>query len=303
MKNYEQKIIENIPHCVTETFIPCKKHKGKVRDTYNLGDNLLIVTTDRLSAFDRVLAAIPFKGAVLNLLSAWWFKQTKDIVGNHLISTPSPSAMLVKKCSVLPVEFVVRGYITGSTNTSLWTHYAAGKREYCGHILPEGLHKHQKLPTPILTPTTKETEHDRPLSGEEILENNILTKEEWETASNLALKLFEYGSKIAAERGLILADTKYEFGKDENGEIILIDEIHTPDSSRFWLAENYEERLSQNQDPDNLDKEIIRLWFKKQCDPYKDKVLPKAPDDIIAKVSLSYIRAYEMLTGSGVDFS
>ncbi|MEE9574194.1 MAG: phosphoribosylaminoimidazolesuccinocarboxamide synthase [Candidatus Neomarinimicrobiota bacterium] len=283
-------------NCIIDTSLPCKKHKGKVRDTYDLGEQLLIAVTDRLSAFDRVLAAIPFKGRVLNQLSAWWCEQTKDIIGNHMIAMPSANVSLVKKCKPFAVEFIVRGYITGSTSTSLWTHYNAGERTYCGHDLPDGLTKNQKLPQPLLTPTTKETEHDRPLSGEEILELNLLTHDELDFINKKSLELFNYGQKIAAKNGLILVDTKYEFGKDKEGNIILIDEIHTPDSSRFWLAESYEELFKQNKEPDNLDKEIIRLWYKSKCDPYKDKVLPKAPDELIITLSQSYIKLYEMLT-------
>jgi len=297
MKDYSNIIAKNIGKCITKTDLPCKKYEGKVRDTYDLGEQLLLVVTDRLSAFDRVLAAIPFKGQVLNRVSSWWFEKTKHIIPNHLLSVPSPNTSLAKKCTVFPVEFIVRGYATGSTNTSLWTHYKEGKREYCGHKLPEGLVKNQALPKPILTPTTKEKEHDRPLSAEDILAQQLLTKEEWAIASDAALKLFNYGSEIAAEKGLILVDTKYEFGKDSDGNIVLVDEIHTPDSSRYWIKGSYENRLHQSKEPDNLDKEIIRLWYKKNCDPYKDEILPKAPDELIISLSSSYIKLYEMLTG------
>ena len=300
MTNYTEIISKNIDNCIIDTSLPCKKHKGKVRDTYDLGEQLLIAVTDRLSAFDRVLAAIPFKGRVLNQLSAWWCEQTKDIIDNHMIEMPSPNVSLVKKCKPFAVEFILRGYITGSTSTSLWTHYNAGERKYCGHDLPDGLTKNQKLPQPLLTPTTKETEHDRPLSGEEILELNLLTKDELDFINKKSLELFNYGQKIAAENGLILVDTKYEFGKNKEGNIILIDEIHTPDSSRFWLTESYEALFKQNKEPDNLDKEIIRLWYKSKCDPYKDKVLPKAPDELIITLSQSYIKLYEMLTGTEI---
>ena len=283
--------------CITDTNLPCKKNKGKVRDTYDLEKFLLVAVTDRQSAFDRVLAAIPYKGQVLNKLSAWWCDKTQHIIGNHMIAMPSANVSVVKKCKVFPVEFIVRGFITGSTNTSLWTHYNEGKRTYCGHNLPDGLVKNQVLPEPLLTPTTKEAVHDRPLSAAEIIELKLLTQDEWDLISKKSLELFKFGQEIAAKNGLILVDTKYEFGRDEDGNIILIDEIHTPDSSRFWLDETYEELFKQGKEPDNLDKEVLRLWYKKNCDPYKDETLPEAPQELIEKLSQTYIKLYEMLTG------
>ena len=283
--------------CIIDTDLPCKKHKGKVRDTYDLEKFLLIAVTDRQSAFDRVLAAIPNKGRVLNQLSAWWCDKTKHIIGNHMIAMPSANVSVVKKCKVFPVEMIVRGYITGSTNTSLWTHFNEGKRTYCGHSLPEGLVKNQILPEPLLTPTTKEAVHDRPLSAAEIVELKLMTQDEWDFISQKSLELFKFGQDLASKNGLILVDTKYEFGRDEEGNIILIDEIHTPDSSRFWLAETYEELFKQGKEPDNLDKEVLRLWYKKNCDPYKDETLPEAPKELVEKLSQTYIKLYEMLTG------
>ena len=265
--------------CLRETSLPAKKYSGKVRDTYDLKDRLLIVTTDRLSAFDRALTSIPFKGQVLNQTSLFWFKQTEHIIPNHIINSPDPNAVIVKKCQVFPVEFVVRGYITGTTNTSLWTHYHKGERQYCGHPLPEGLKKNQKLPQPILTPTTKAKDHDQPLSETEILSQGLMTAKDWEIASTAALELFNDGSNLAASRNLILVDTKYEFGKDKDGNILLVDEIHTPDSSRYWRESNYQERIDNNQEPDNFDKELIRLWYKNHCDPYNDEVLPTPPKE------------------------
>ena len=290
MHDYTKKII-------TDTNYPGKKHVGKVRDIYDQGDKLLIATTDRLSAFDRVLTAIPCKGQVLNQLSAWWFKKTEHIIPNHVIDLPEPNVMLAKKCAVFPVEFVMRAYATGSTNTSLWTHYKKGVREYCGHKLPEGLIKNQPLPRPILTPTTKEIEHDRPLSADDILKQKLMTKQDWEYVSKIALELFDFGSNLAMERGIILVDTKYEFGKDKDGNILLIDELHTPDSSRYWRASTYQMRLAEGKEPDNFDKEIVRLWYKEHCDPYKDKTLPPAPKDLIIKLAERYIQLYEMITG------
>lgn len=292
-----------LPHCLTETsFTFGKKYRGKVRDTYDLGDKLLLITTDRQSAFDRVLAAVPYKGQVLNLTSAWWFEQTADIVPNHLIAIPDANAIIAKKCKVFPIELVVRGYITGTTSTSLWTQYQNGVRDYCGLHFPEGLKKNQQLTEPVLTPTTKETEHDRPISPTEIVNEGWMTQAEWDEASAAALRLFKRGVEIAAKHGLILVDTKYEFGRDAEGEIIVIDEIHTPDSSRYWLAHNYAERFAQNKEPENIDKEFLRLWFKDHCDPYKDEVLPQAPEELITTLASRYIQLYEMMTGKPFNY-
>lgn len=298
IKTPDQKaIIVALPFCLTETnFNFGKKYKGKVRDTYDLGDKLILVTTDRQSAFDRLLASVPYKGQVLNLTSVWWFNNTQSIVPNHLIAVPDPNVVIAKKCKVFPIEFVVRGYISGTTSTSLWTQYQKGIREYCGLSFPEGLKKNQKLPEPILTPTTKETEHDRPISPEEIVSEGWMTQEDWDEASALALKLFQHGMSVAAKHGLILVDTKYEFGRDDEGRIILVDEIHTPDSSRYWLSSSYQERFDASKEPENIDKEFLRLWFVDHCDPYNDKVLPQAPDELIVTLASRYIQLYEMIT-------
>lgn len=290
-------------YCLTETdFAFGKKYRGKVRDTYDLGDQLILITTDRQSAFDRVLASVPYKGQALNLTSAWWFECTKSIIQNHVIAVPDPNVTIAKKCRVLPIEFVVRGYITGTTNTSLWTQYKNGVRNYCGNPLPEGLRKNEKLDQTLLTPTTKEEAHDRPISPYEIISEKWLTEEEWEIASDAALKLYEFGVKTAAQHGLILVDTKYEFGKDQDGNIILIDEIHTPDSSRYWLKESYQQRIEKNLEPENIDKEFLRLWFADNCDPYHDEVLPQAPKELIETLSSRYIQLYEMITGQRFHF-
>ena len=204
--------------------------------------------------------------------------------------------MIAKKCKVFPIEFVVRAYISGTTSTSLWTQYKNGVRNYCGISFPEGLKKNQMLDSPVLTPTTKETEHDRPISPKEIVSESWMTQDDWVEASNYALKLFEYGRKVAAEHGLVLVDTKYEFGRDADGRIVLIDEIHTPDSSRYWIANSYEERFAAGMEPENIDKEFLRLWFNEHCDPYNDKVLPKAPEDLIITLASRYIQLYEMIT-------
>ena len=293
-------LLDAIPHCLTATDLPLQaKYPGKVRDTYDLGDGrLLLVTTDRQSGFDRLLGAIPYKGQVLNRTSLYWFEQTRGIVGNHVISSPHANALIARKCTVMPIEFVVRGYLTGSTDTSIWTQYQKGVRTYCGHALPEGMKKNEPLPKNLVTPTTKEKEHDRPITGEEIVAEGWMTAQQWEFAAAKTLELFAFGQKVAAERGLILADTKYEFGVSSDGEVLLIDEIHTPDSSRYWLADSYAERLAAGQEPNMIDKEFFRLWFRERCDPYKDAVLPIPPDDLIVELAARYIQLFEKITGT-----
>lgn len=303
LNHYQETIEAALPHCLTETsYAFGAKYQGKVRDTYDLGDKLLLITTDRQSAFDRVLASVPYKGQVLNLISVWWFEQTESIVPNHLIAVPHPNAVIAKKCTVFPIEFVVRGYITGTTSTSLWTQYQKGVRNYCGIDFPEGLRKNQRLETPVLTPTTKDKEHDKPISPKEIIAEGWMSEADWEEASAAALKLFQYGTEVAAKHGLILVDTKYEFGRDASGRIILVDEIHTPDSSRYWLSKGYEERHAEGKEPENIDKEFLRLWFTKQCDPYKTSVLPVAPKELIVTLASRYIQLYEMITGKAFTF-
>mgnify|MGYP000692194153 FL=1 len=303
VNQYKDRISVELSNTLTETTLGAiKKKKGKVRDQYKLNDSLALITTDRQSAFDRVLASVPFKGQVLNLASAWWFDQTKHIIDNHVVNVADPNVIIAKRCKVFPIEFVVRGFITGSTSTSLWTVYNNGDREYCGNKLPEGLKKNEKLESNMLTPTTKEEHHDRPISPEEIVSENWMTKEDWDYCSQKALDLFEFGQKKAQENGMILVDTKYEMGRDENGNILLIDEIHTPDSSRYWITDTYEERMSSGQEPQNIDKEFLRLWFVDNCDPYNDKELPPAPDDLVIELSSRYIYLYETITGSVFPF-
>jgi phosphoribosylaminoimidazole-succinocarboxamide synthase len=303
-----QVLLDAIPNCLTATDLPLtaksltEKYVGKVRDTYEMGnDRLLLVTTDRQSGFDRLLGAIPFKGQVLNRTSLYWFEQTRDIIGNHAIASPHSNALIARKCTVLPIEFVVRGYMTGSTDTSIWTQYQNGVRNYCGHALPEGMKKNEQLAKNIVTPTTKETTHDRPITAQEIVAEGWLTAQKWEFTSAKALALFEFGQKVAAERGLILVDTKYEFGVASDGEILLIDEIHTPDSSRYWLADSYAQRLAAGQEPNMIDKEFFRLWFRERCDPYKDAVLPTPPNDLIAELAARYIQLFEKITGTAFE--
>ena len=302
-KHYTGHIRSCLNNTLTETSLPVgTKHVGKVRDQYDLGDTVALITTDRQSAFDRVLASIPFKGQVLNQTSAWWFEQTKNIIQNHVIDVPDPNVTLAKKCDVFPVEFVVRGYITGSTSTALWTVYNSGEREYCGNILPKGLLKNQKLNANMLTPTTKDETHDRPISPAEIIAEGWMSQADWEYCSTKALELFSFGQKKAAENGMILVDTKYEMGRDTDGNIMLIDEIHTPDSSRYWINDTYEERMASEKEPQNVDKEFLRLWFVDNCDPYNDETLPEAPEELVVELSSRYIYLYETITGKPFSF-
>ena len=301
--NYRDIIVNSLSHCLTSTSLKqgtC--FKGKVRDRYDLGKTFALITTDRQSAFDRILATIPFKGQVLNQTGAWWFNQTKDIIPNHVIDFPDPNVTIAKKCTPFPIEFVVRGFVTGSSSTSLWTIYEEGNREYCGIQFPDGMVKNQKLPKPVITPTTKEEEHDRAISPAEIIAEGWMEKEHWEYASKKAIDLFVRGQEISSKHGLILVDTKYEMGLDEKGEITLIDEIHTPDSSRYWIEESFQERLNNQKEPENIDKEFLRLWFKEHCDPYKDEKLPDAPIELVTELSARYIHLYEVITGEKFSF-
>ncbi|XP_042028585.1 phosphoribosylaminoimidazole-succinocarboxamide synthase, chloroplastic-like isoform X2 [Salvia splendens] len=277
---------------------PVSIPRPEVRDIYDGGDYLVLVTTDRQSAFDRVLASIPFKGQVLNETSLWWFNQTQHVIPNAVVSSPDRNVMIAKKCSVFPVEYVVRGYVTGSTDTSLWTVYQKGLRNYCGNALPDGMVKNQKLAANILTPTTKAADHDVPITPEEIIRSGLISESDYTEASKAALRLFEYGQRIAWEHGLILVDTKYEFGKGSDGAVLLIDEVHTPDSSRYWIADSYEDRFQNGLEPENIDKEFLRLWFKDNCNPYEDEVLPEAPTELVSELSWRYIHLYETITKS-----
>lgn len=294
----------SLSNCLSETnlhlAIPDLKSKtrGKVRDIYDAGDYLVLVTTDRQSAFDRVLASIPFKGQVLNDTSLWWFNQTQHIAPNAIIAVPDRNVTIAKKCSVFPVEFVVRGYVTGSTDTSLWTVYKNGVRNYCGNVLREGMVKNERLPANIITPTTKAADHDVPITPDEIVQQGLMSQADYDEASRKALSLFEYGQRVALEHGLILVDTKYEFGKAPDGSVLLIDEVHTPDSSRYWLANSYEARFQNGLEPENIDKEFLRLWFKDHCNPYEDKVLPDAPEKLVTELAWRYIFLFETITKS-----
>ena len=285
-----------LSNVIEETDCPLPKKVGKVRDIYEGEKHLALVSTDRLSAFDRSVTTIPLKGRILNLLSAWWFAETRHIIDNHLVSIPHPNVLIARKCRPIPVEFVVRGHMTGSTSTSLWTHYKRGVREYCGNRIADGLRKNDRLPTPILTPTTKD-EHDEPISGAEAIERGLIDPQTWEKASATAIALFRCGSEVAEKAGYVLADTKYEMGVDESGNLLLIDEIHTPDSSRFWKAASLPGRLARGEEPESADKEFLRLWYADRCDPYKEEVLPPAPDELRLELTQRYFGIYSALTG------
>lgn len=285
----------------TEIDLPlADRRDGKVRTSWACGDDRrLIVTTDRLSAFDRVLAGVPYKGQVLNQLSAWWFEQTSDVVANHVVSVPDPNALLARAARPLPVEVVVRGYITGVTDTSLWGMYADGARSMYGYDFPDGLRKNTALPRYIVTPTTKAVDggHDVPISCVDVVESGLLAAALWESVTDIALALFARGVQLGERAGLILADTKYEFGLTSADELILIDEVHTPDSSRWWLAEGYEHRVDTGHEPESLDKEVVRRAFADIG--YKgDGPVPELPDEVWSATTSRYIAAYERLTGS-----
>ncbi|MBB6488065.1 phosphoribosylaminoimidazole-succinocarboxamide synthase [Rhizobium lusitanum] len=275
-------------------------YRGKVRENYDLPDgSRIIISTDRLSAFDRILTCIPYKGQVLTQTARYWFEQTRDICPNHVIDYPDPNVVVGKRLNILPVEVVVRGYLAGTTGTSILTLYKKGQREMYGITLPDGMRDNQILPEPIITPTSKEFDggHDEPLTPTQIVENGLLTQDQWQTLSDYALALFARGQEIARKRGLILVDTKYEFGTDENGQIILADEIHTPDSSRYWLAGSYQERFEKGARPESFDKDFVRAWVTERCDPYKDEI-PEIPLDLVEQTSKVYIRAFEAITGT-----
>jgi len=288
-----QNLREAITNCVDNVDVPHLNNKiaGKVRDIYPMGDKRILITTDRVSAFDQILGLIPYKGQVLNQLSAWWFEQTKDIVANHMDSVPDPNVTVGKEAKALPVEVVVRGYITGVTGTSLWTLYANGERKPYGIELPDGLNKNDALPEPIITPTTKaEHGHDERITSEEIVSSGLIDEAIWNDIQAKAIAVFKRGQKLAQKAGLILVDTKYEFGLID-GEVTLIDEIHTPDSSRYWTKSSYDAG-----EPENFSKEFLREWFKAQG--YTgDGDAPTMPDDFVAQVAARYIETYELLTG------
>jgi phosphoribosylaminoimidazole-succinocarboxamide synthase len=280
------------------------RRDGKVRASFAIdhgpwAGHRLFVTTDRLSAFDRIIAGVPYKGQVLNQLAAWWFDATADLVANHVIAVPDPNVLVARAAAPLPVEVVVRGYITGVTDTSLWQQYADGLRTIYGYEFPDGLSKNSELPEPIVTPTTKAEVggHDQPISCSDVTDRALVDSELWEQVMAAALKVFARGQQIAAEAGLMLADTKYEFGVTDDGALLLIDEVHTPDSSRFWVADSYDDRVAAGEEPESVDKEVVRralhgVGYTGHGDP------PALPDDVWTATSRRYINAYERLTGT-----
>lgn len=289
-----------LPLALNETNLPlANKRAGKVRDAYTLDkERLLFVTTDRLSAFDRILACVPYKGQVLNQLAAWWFEQTSDIIPNHALSIPDPNALIARIAEPFRVEVIVRGYITGVTTTALWYRYALGEREIYGYTFPDGLEKNEALPTPIVTPTTKGDAgaHDERLTPAQVVSEGYLDAKTWEQVQAAALTLFRRGQEVAQRAGLILVDTKYEFGRSADGTILLIDEMHTPDSSRFWKADTYTTRFESGAEPENFDKEFVRLTYAAMN--YRgDGEPPKMHDELWVRASERYITIYEMLTG------
>jgi len=293
-----QQLIEN---CLTDAEFPeLPNHSsGKVRESYDLPDGRrVMIATDRQSAFDQILAAVPHKGQVLNQTAAFWFAETAEICPNHLLNTPDPCVAIGQRLDMLPIEMVVRDYMTGSTETSIWPMYQRGERRLYDICFPDGLVKNQKLPETVLTPTTKamQGDHDAPITASEIVAQNLLTQVQWDELAEKSLAIFACGCEIAADNGLILVDTKYEFGLDPEGRITLADEIHTPDSSRFWIAASYSDRLAAGKEPESLDKEFLRLWVNQRCDPYNDPI-PEIPTATLIEFSSKYVALYEQLTG------
>jgi phosphoribosylaminoimidazole-succinocarboxamide synthase len=288
--------------CLTDARFPELPgfRRGKVRDSYDLPDGrTIMVATDRQSAFDKVLAAVPFKGQVLTETARFWFEATNDLIPNCVLDYPDPNVTVVQRLEMLPVEMVVRDYLTGSTETSVWPRYARGERTMYGIRFPDGLGKNAKLEETILTPTTKATEpggHDQPVTPAEIVEQGLLSQALWDKLAEKSLAVFARGRKIAAEHGLILVDTKYEFGLDGDGRVKLADEVHTPDSSRYWIADSYTDRMMTGEEPESLDKEFLRLWIAARCDPYNDPI-PDIPAETLMAFSEKYVRLYELVTG------
>ena len=287
--------------CLTDAEFPELPNfqRGKVRDSYDLPDGRrIMIATDRQSAFDYVLAAVPYKGQVLNQTARFWFEKTEDLCPNHVIDYPDPNVITGRRLEMLPVEMVVRAYMTGSTSTSIWPMYERGARALYGHEFPDGLKKNQKLPETIITPTTKGDigAHDEPTTAAEIVAGGALTQAQWDRLAEASLALFARGQEIAAANGLILVDTKYEFGTDEAGTITLADEVHTPDSSRYWLADSYADRHAAGQEPESLDKEFLRRWIAERCDPYTEPI-PDIPPETLMAFSGRYIQLYEQVTG------
>ncbi len=303
-------IAEQLPFALKETRLSQlgERYQGKVRDVYSRGEELVLVTTDRLSAFDRVLTTIPFKGEVLNRLAVFWFEKTKHIAPNHLIDVPDPNVAVARRCQAFPVELVVRGYITGS----LWRDYQGGRHRAYGIPMPSNLRKDQKFDPPIITPSTKAEygKHDEPISEDDIVSRGLMSLRDWQRARGMAQALFAEGQRWARSRGLILVDTKYEFGKPRpdpargvGDEILLIDEIHTPDSSRYWIADEYDARFQRGDDQRMLDKENIRQWLIRECGFSGQGTTPLIPDAVRIDLAEKYLAAYAQITGSPLPLS
>ncbi len=290
-----------VESCLTDAEFPELPNfqRGKVRDSYDLPDGRrVMVATDRQSAFDVVLAAVPYKGQVLNETARFWLEKTADICPNHVVDYPDPNVAVTRRLDMLPIEMVVRDYLTGSTETSIWPMYERGERLMYGHEFPDGMVRSQKLPNTILTPTTKADAggHDIPITANEIVERNLLSQKVWDELARLSLAVFNRGREIAAANGLILVDTKYEFGVDGDGRITLADEVHTPDSSRYWIANTYKARMEAGEHPESLDKEFLRLWISERCDPYNE-LIPEVPTETLMEFSSKYVKLFELVTG------
>jgi phosphoribosylaminoimidazole-succinocarboxamide synthase len=300
----EDVIRAALPHTLERIDLPelGAPQRGKVRDSFVKGDKRFIVVSDRISAFDVVLGTIPFKGQVLNQLAAHWFKETASIAPNHLLEVPDPCVSMVAECEPLPVEMVVRAYLTGSTSTSIWKAYERGERTFCGHALAEGMRKHQRLDHAIITPSTKalQGDHDESVSREELLARTDLTPERFDEMAEYAMALFEFGTAQAAKRGLILVDTKYEFGLDAQGQVRLIDEVHTPDSSRYWYASDYQERFEAGQDPRSLDKEFVRRSLIERGYAGEGEP-PPLDDELRVEAAQRYMEIFEQVTGTSFE--
>ena len=277
------------------------RSQGKVRDVYRTDDRVILVATDRHSVFDRVVAHVPGKGQVLNRLSAYWFAATNDIVANHVLAVPDPNVTVARACTPIAIEAVMRGYLTGSTATSIWRHYKDGRRDFGTFQLPDGMRKNEKFSRPIFTPSTKDSAHDKTISTTEAIGLGLVNADLMENIESISRKLFARGQEECIAKGIILADTKYEFGIDADGKLRLIDEIHTSDSSRYWEASSYEERLEMNMEPDAFDKESLRLWYVEHCDPYAAAELPSPPQELIDEISARYGNLFQRLTGETVE--
>ena len=297
-----EQIQSQLDNCLLEAKFPqweSRYKRGKVRDMYLLENHRVLITTDRQSAFDHVLGTIPLKGQVLNRIAQYWFEQTQDIAPNQVLSVPDANVTIARELDILPVEVVVRKYMTGSSDTAIWTHYNSGVRHYCGHTLPDGMVKNQPFDEAIITPTTKDEVHDELISRDEIIAQGLVPEDTWNQVEEIALALFARGEDLAAKQGLILVDTKYEMGLDADGRIAIADEIHTPDSSRFWIRDTYADRHARGEEPESLDKEFLRLWLRDKG--ISDDNIPELDDEIRIQVAERYIDLFQRVTGTDFD--